>query len=110
MEEAKNKKLSYEELSKAAGELHMQYQKLANEYQKVVAELNNRRFDQTAFFLQMSFKVVEHPEMYAEEFVKWTIAHIEDALTTYAVTVLGDGGDAEADKETKETEKADEAE
>ena len=39
MEEAKNKeqkKLSYEELNKAASDLHVQYQKLLAEYQKAM--------------------------------------------------------------------------
>lgn len=78
------KKLSYEELSKAASELHVQYQKLMAEYQKALEALRNRDFDYTSFFLQMLFKVMDHPEMYKDEFVKWASDNIEAALTTFA--------------------------
>lgn len=78
------KKLSYEELSKAASELHVQYQKLVAEYQKAMEALQNRDFDYTSFFLQMLFKVMEHPEMYTDEFVKWASTNIEAALMSFA--------------------------
>lgn len=76
-------KLSYEELAKNFGELHLQYQKLVAEYQKAMEALRNRDFDYTSFFLSMLFKVMEHPEMYADEFVSWTSKHIEDALYSF---------------------------
>ena len=102
MEEKKEqKKLSYEELSKAASELHVQYQKLAQEYQKAVEALRNREFDYTSFFLQMLFKVMDHPEMYKDTFVTWCSDNIEAALTSFA----------ESTKPKEEEEKpADEAE
>ena len=86
--EEKNKKgqpekLTYEELAKNFGELHLQYQKLVQEYQKAMQALNNRDFDYTSFFLSMLFKVMEHPEMYTEAFVDWTSKHIEDALRSF---------------------------
>lgn len=91
MEEKKNqaqeperKKLSYEELSKAASELHIQYQKLVVEYKKAVEALNNREFEYNSFFLTMLFKVMEHPERYTEKFVKWSSENIEAALTGFA--------------------------
>ena len=31
----------------------------------------------------MLFKVMEHPEMYNDKFVEWTIKHIEDALYSF---------------------------
>ncbi len=84
MEEKKKngqpEKLSYEDLAKNFGELHLQYQKLVQEYQKAVQALNSRDFDYTSFFLSMLFKVMEHPEMYSEEFVSWAGKHIEDAV------------------------------
>lgn len=88
MEEKKKKqeqpeKLSYEELAKNFGDLHLQYQKLVAEYRKAMEALNNRDFDYTSFFLSMLFKVMEHPEMYNEEFVTWTSKHIEDALYAF---------------------------
>lgn len=87
MEEKKNQepqKLSYEELNKAASELHMQYQKLSAEYQKAMEALRNRDFDYTSVFMQMLFKVMEHPEMYTDKFVKWASENIEAALTSFA--------------------------
>ena len=87
MEEKKKngqpEKLSYEDLAKNFGELHLQYQKLVQEYQKAVQALNSRDFDYTSFFLSMLFKVMEHPEMYNEEFVSWAGKHIEDALYAF---------------------------
>ena len=83
MEEKNNKKLTYEELSKAASELHVQYQKLAGEYQKAMEALRNRDFEYTSFFLQMLFKVMEHPEMYKSEFVNWCSGNIESALVAF---------------------------
>lgn len=87
MEEKKKngqpEKLSYEQLASKFGELSLQYQKLIQEYQKAVQALNNRDFDYTSFFLSMLFKVMEHPEMYNEEFVQWTSKHIEDALYAF---------------------------
>lgn len=84
MEEKKNnqtqKKLSYEELSQAASELHMQYQKLVAEYQKAMEALQNRDFEYTSFFVQMLFKVIEHPEAYTDEFYNWSATHIQDIL------------------------------
>lgn len=87
MEEKKKagqpEKLSYEELAKNFGDLHLQYQKLVAEYRKAMEALNSRDFDYTSFFLSMLFKVMEHPEMYNEEFVSWTSKHIEDALYAF---------------------------
>jgi hypothetical protein len=96
-EKKKQEKLSYEELAKNFGELHLQYQKLVQEYQKAMQALNNRDFDYTSFFLSMLFKVMEHPEMYTDEFVSWTSKHIEDALYSF-------------DKAMNPEEKPDEAE
>ena len=85
MEEKKNQKpLSYEELKQNFGELHMQYQKLVQEYQKAMEALRQREFDYTSFFLQMLFKVLDHPEMYKEDFVTWCSENIQGALTTFA--------------------------
>ena len=78
------KKLSYDELNKAASELHVQYQKLLAEYQKAMQALQSRDFDYTSFFLQMLFKVMEHPEMYKDDFIKWASENIEGALTSFA--------------------------
>lgn len=87
MEEKKKagqqEKLSYDELKQRFGDLFGQYQKLSAEYQRAMEALNNRDFDYTSFFLSMLFKVMEHPEMYSEEFVSWTSKHIEDALYAF---------------------------
>lgn len=87
MEEKKKngqpEKLSYEELKQRFGDLFGQYQKLSAEYQRAMEALNNRDFDYTSFFLSMLFKVMEHPEMYTEEFCKWTSEHIMDALYSF---------------------------
>ena len=102
MEEKKNqqKKLSYEELNRAASELHVQYQKLVVEYQKAMEALRNRDFEYTSVFIQMLFKVMEHPEMYKDEFVKWASESIQEAITSFAENAKP----AEEKKEDKKDE------
>ena len=101
MEENKTqKKLSYEELNKAASELHVQYQKLLGEYRKAMEALQNRDFEYSSFFLQMLFKVFDHAEFYTDEFVKWSAQNIQDALVSFS----------ESMKPVQEEEKKDEAE
>lgn len=78
------KKLTYEELKQRLSDLHVQYQKLVQEYQKAMEALRNRDFEYTSFFLQMLFKVMEHPEMYTNEFVAWCSKNIEQAIMTFA--------------------------
>lgn len=80
----KQEKLSYEELEKVASELHTNYQKLMAEYQKAIKALNDREFEYTSFFLGCLFRVMEHPEMYTDEFTKWASKNIEAALTSFA--------------------------
>ena len=103
MEEKKNpgqKKLSYEELAKNFGELHLSYQKLYAEYQKAVEAIQNREFDYTSFFLSMLFRVMEHPEMYTDDFVGWASKSIEDALRSFGDMMVRDLSRPE-DKEQK---------
>lgn len=97
------KKLTYDELNKACADLHQQYQRLTAEYQKAVQALNNRQFDYMSFFLQMLFKVLEHPENYNTEFVQWAAQNVEQSLTSFAEFV-GQASVAEKKSETKENE------
>lgn len=105
MEEKKNqdaaKKLSYEELSKAASELHVQYQKLLNEYQRAMGALQDRSFEKASFFLQALFRVMDHPEFYKEEFVEWCTKYIEAALHSFA-----EDSEASAEEESKAKDEA----
>lgn len=78
------KKLTYEELSQKFGELYTQYQKAIGHIQKLEASLNENTFNQTSFFISMLFKVMEHPEMYKEDFVSWSAENIESALRSFA--------------------------
>ena len=86
-EKVEGQKMSYEELAKTASELHIQYQKLMAQYQKAMEALNNREFDYISFFLSMLFKVMEHPNMYKTEFIKWTQTNIEHILTGFAANL-----------------------
>ena len=100
--EEKNKKLSYEELSKVASDLHVQYQKLMAEYRKAMETLQSRDFEYTSFFLSCLFKVVEHPEMYPEDFTKWAVDNIQGALSSFAESMKNAAsGSAEAEKKTQ---------
>jgi hypothetical protein len=103
MEEKKNqsKKLSYEELSQAASDLHVQYQKLMAEYRKAIEALNSKDFEYTSFFLSALFKVLDHPELYKDQFVSWCVENIEGALTTFAESMRPKEEKAEATDEAK---------
>ena len=83
-EKTQPKKLTYDELKAKFGDLYQQYQKLAAEYQKAMAALQERDFNYISFFLSMLFKVMEHPEMYSDEFVKWSAENIQASLTGFA--------------------------
>ena len=114
-EKQNNKKLSYDELSRAASDLHTQYQKLSaefvklrGEHQKAVEALNSRDFEYTSFFLSALFKVMEHPEMYKEAFVDWCSQNIEKALTSFVDSMNEQSGEGEGAEEGKE-EDGDEA-
>ena len=97
------KKLTYDELNKACSDLHQQYQRLAAEYQKAMQALNNRQFDYMSFFLQMLFKVLEHPENYNKEFVEWAAQNVEQSLTSFAEFV-GQASETEKKSETQKNE------
>ena len=101
MEEKKEKKLSYEELSQAASDLHVQYQKLVQEYQKAMEALRSRECEYTSFFLQALFRVMDHPEMYKDTFVTWCSDNIEAALTSF---VENTKAKEEEDKKSDEAE------
>lgn len=100
---AQNKKLTYEQLSKALNDIHLQYNKLMAEYQKAMEALRNRDFDYTSFFLTMLFKVMDHPDMYNKEFVSWCSASIEAALTSFSDSMKSSAEEA-AKEEKGETE------
>ena len=82
-------KLTYEELANKFGELHLQYQKLQDAYQRAMQALDSRDFDYTSFFLSMLFKVMEHPEMYTDAFTTWTRKKIENALYSFDKAMNG---------------------
>ena len=82
MEEKQEKKMSYEELKKFADGLYADYQKLIREYRGAVDALNN--IDATNFYLNSAFRVMEHPEMYSDTFVKNCSDKIEYIVTKFA--------------------------
>ena len=97
MEENKEpKKLSYDELKKATDDLYANYQKLMREYRGAVDALN--QFDATSFYLQNAFKVMDHPEMYADDFV----TDVRERIT-YILTKFGQNLDPQKE-EKGETE------
>lgn len=77
------KKLSYDELSRAASDMSIQYQKAVQYIQKLQDELDRLQFNRTAFLLESLFKVMDHPEMYDSEFVDWTKDNIQEAVKTF---------------------------
>ena len=86
MEEKKNtpKKLSYEELNRAAGDLYHQNQQLIARMKQMEEALADSEFNRMSFLISMLFKVVEHSEMYKPEFVAWSVDTIEQSLAGFA--------------------------
>ena len=104
MEEKKqneNQKLSYEKLSEVASELHVNYQKAIAQIQQYRDALDKLSFNRTAFLLDSLFKVMDHVELYDEDFAKWAKDNIQQAVTTFYDQTLAVGGDAEASEEEK---------
>lgn len=98
----KQEKLSYEQLQQIAGELSQQNQKMLAQIRQMQEALSNRDFDYTSFFLSMLFKVMEHPEMYSDNFVSWASGRIEGALMSFDKAITP--------AQEKEEKKADESE
>lgn len=97
-------KLSYDELNKAASEIHLQYQRLTEQYRKLAQEhqraleaLQSREFDYTSFLVSMLFKVVEHPDQFDYDFVKWCVTNIQDALRSFHAAMNEKPGEERTD-------------
>lgn len=95
-------KLTYGELAQKFNELDLQYRKLMKAYQNAMAQLNDNAFNYTSFFVSMLFKVMEHPEQYKPEFVKWASENIMGSLTTFAQSFASQ----EENQNTKDDAKA----
>ena len=93
-----NKKLTYEELQQKFGELFQQYQKATDYIKKLEGALNENTFNQTSFFISMLFKVMDHPEQYTPEFVKWSSENIMSALTEFANAFSGKENEEKKDE------------
>lgn len=100
MEEKKQAKLTYDELQQKFGELFAQYQKATNYIQKLEQTLSESTFNQTSFLISMLFKVMDHPEQYKTDFVKWASENIESTLAELA-NALSARGEEEKKEETK---------
>lgn len=79
----KAQEISFEQLKQYYGELSQRYQQLAADAEQMQQALQSREFDYMSFFVSMLFKVMEHPEMYNEEFTTWAAKEIEDALRSF---------------------------
>lgn len=103
MEENKEKKLSYEELQKLAGELHQNYQRLMTEYRKAIETLNQREFEYNAFFLDKLFKVIENADRFEPYFVTWCSKNIQESISSF-YEAMTKGAEDENKNEGKEPE------
>lgn len=86
MEEAKNKeqeKISRAELARALDQAQASNDMLVERVKQLSAELQRRDFDFSSFFLSSLFRVLEHPEMYSDEFPKWCADQVEEAMKTF---------------------------
>ena len=105
--------LTYEELKEKLADVYGNYQRLTVEYRKLMDTLNDKAFEYNAFFVNMLFKVIEHPGRFKEKFVKWASENIEGALLSFSENLLAAAkaanGDAEGNESKKEEKPADEA-
>jgi hypothetical protein len=88
MEEKKQKQekpeqITFEQLKGYYAELSQRYQQLASQNEQMRQALEDQQFNYMSFFVSMLFKVMDHPEMYNEDFVGWTAKEIEDALRSF---------------------------
>ena len=74
-------KLSYDQLKQMASDLYQQNQQLH-------AQLKN--FDVTSFFLSMLFKVMDHADKYDFQFVEWSKKNIQNTLTSFVDSLMGE--------------------
>lgn len=74
------KKLTYEELSAKFNDLWQQYEKLVGLHRQALAQLNDQSFNVMSFYLNMLFKVMEHPNRYPEKFLNWTSRNIQSMM------------------------------
>lgn len=105
------KKLDYDGLRKTCSELAADNRQLSYRVEqmgKALEQANkmleSRDFDYTSFMLSMMFKVVEHPEMYSDEFVKWTVANIESSLKTFVEEMQAAGEQLKEQENVKQNE------
>ena len=82
-EAKKPQEISFEQLKQYYGELSQRYQQLVAQADQMQQALQSREFDYMSFFVSMLFKVMEHPEMYNDEFTLWAAKEIEDALRSF---------------------------
>jgi len=109
MEEKKQKtekKLSYEELSQAASDLHVQYQKAVNYIQQLQDRLDQQAFSKTAFLLESMFKVMDHIELYDDDFATWAKNNIQGAIVSLYDEMTPPEKEESKQTENKETKNA----
>ena len=108
MEKKTTKKPTYEELVQKFNDIAAANQKMQSFLEKqreyidqLERALDDKSFSSASFFLTALFKVVEHPDMYRPDFVKWSVENIESALIAFSEN---SGGDKE--EKNKDNEKA----
>lgn len=93
-ESSKSSQLTYEQLKQKFGELYAQYEKATQYIQQLQSALNSSNLEQISFYLSSLFRVVEHPEMYSDSFVKLATTDIEKLLTSFSNNLAKDEGSA----------------
>lgn len=103
--EEKNKKpaqkpqeITFDQLKQYYGELSQRYQQLAQHNEQLQQALENQEFNYMSFYVSMLFKVMEHPEMYNEEFVNFAAKEIEDALRSFKAASVAEPEQKTEDK------------
>jgi len=79
-EQPQQKKLSYEELTQVANELHQQTQMYAQRMQQMQNQMQELARGERIQVLGFAFKVLEHSDKFHEAFVNQMIELVQEAL------------------------------
>lgn len=76
-----NEKLTYEQLENAARQLSAQFDSVVRENQQLKTLVQKLQLDNMFTELNFRFKVLDHAELFNDEFVDRILGEIEDIMT-----------------------------
>lgn len=76
-----NKKLTYEQLEDATRQMSVQFDSVVRENQQLKGLVQKLQLDNMFTELNFRFKVLDHAELFNDEFVDRILGEIEDIMT-----------------------------